>query len=121
MDREKFYKSLNRDEFKVVDVWKANRLPIPLFVEALEDTFGLVISYQTGDIVRFDQEDSPHMTQVVLRFVLNNQILDVERIYYDGKQLFLRLINDQSIRRVSLKVIKEVQFNGQVFVPFEQR
>ncbi|WP_412052581.1 hypothetical protein ACLF6N_22050 (plasmid) [Bacillus subtilis] len=114
MDRAKFYKNMNRDEFKVLDVWRMKKSPVALFIEDIEDAFGIVIHFQSGDIVKFDKEDSPHLTPVILRFVLNNQILDVERVHYDDKQMVLRLV-DQTLRRVSMKVMKEVYLDGQVF------
>ncbi|WP_141234323.1 hypothetical protein, partial [Terribacillus saccharophilus] len=99
---------MNRDELKVVEVWKIHKSPVALFVEKMENSFGLVIHYRMGNIVRFNPENSPHLTEVVLTFELNNETLAVEGIYYDDKQLLLRLVNDQSKRRVNLKSIRQV-------------
>lgn len=115
LDKLKFYKNINKDDFRILDLWKLKNSSVVFFAEEIQKEFNIVINYMSGNIIKFDAENSPHHSEVILRFVLNNEIVDAERIYYDDKQFFVRMVGEQRIRRISLKTIKEVQFNGQVF------
>lgn len=115
MNAEKIWRQNRTDEYNILDLWKMKNSQIVAFTTALEKTFNLVIDYRSGHIVKYQEESSPHFEKVKLRFVLNNEIIEAESIYYDDRQFLVRTDGDQRIRRMSLRTIKEVQLNGQVF------
>lgn len=106
----------DEDNLYIIKLWELNGSPIATFVKEIADEFKLVIHPQHGTILSCNKT-SPYFEEITLRFVLNNQIIDANFLYYDDRQLLIRNVDGQRIRRINLKTIKEVQCNGQVYIP----
>lgn len=102
-----------QDEFKILEFWKIKGSSVVRFIQALEEAFDVTIHYRLGGIV--DNTEDNFMKEVTLRFVLNHEIIIADSIYYDDRQFFVRVLGDLRIRRINLKVIREVQYNNKIF------
>lgn len=113
VNTRKAYQEMLKEGFPILKLWKMKGSSVAKFVEAIEKKFNVLIHYRLGTIVKYNPELT-RFDEVSLRFVLNHEILEVDGIYYDDRQFFVRTVGDQRIRRINLKVIQEVQLDGQI-------
>ncbi len=96
----------------MITTWELNGSQVALFAKELSEQFNIKINPFKGTIKA--NEDGQDVT---LRFLLNNQNINVTSINYDDKQFFIRNNIEYRLRRISLRTICEVQYNGEVYIP----
>lgn len=96
----------------MITTWELNGSQVALFAKELSKQFNIKINPFKGTIKA--NEDGQDVT---LRFLLNNQNINVTSINYDDKQFFIRNNIEYRLRRISLRTICEVQYNGEVYIP----
>lgn len=118
MKAKELYEQMNLADFSEIEKWKRQESPVALFCDDLMNYFDIVIHYRVGTILKANKE-APYFEETMLRFVLNNEVFEASAIYYDDRQFFIRVVGDNRIRRINLKVIKEVHCGAQVFKMLE--
>jgi len=108
------YENINKTELQLFELWKLRHSNIALFIEDLQNALGILINYKTGTIIKVEPQKN-YFEETKLRLVLNNEIYTIDGLYYDDRQMMVRVYESQRLRKVSLRTIQEIQHQAATF------
>lgn len=117
MIKRKEYEQLIQTTFDVLDSWENKGSETIKLIQLMQETFGVFINYISGHIVDYKDGTgkAPYIeTDITIKFILNHTIVEAERIYYDDRQLFVRVADDQRLRRVMIRGIQGIYCRGKM-------